>query len=136
MSVHGAVIVANSSKLKCSLAILRSEINIFNIKKRLLTLFFVLPEFKEKPLDSLPVSSLNFNSTFEKCRQREIRILSRPTPRNFLEEMASWTDNGVMWHFPINNEQGIEEKDVSSGGSSFAADFPLLFVFPILDRGK
>jgi hypothetical protein len=72
-----------------------------------------MTEFKEKPLDALPVSSLNFNSTFEECRQREIRILSRPTPRNFLEEMASWTDNGIMWHFPINNEQGIEEKDVS-----------------------
>ena len=27
--------------------------------------------------------------------------------------MVGWTDNGVLWHFPINNEQGVEEKDVS-----------------------
>lgn len=26
--------------------------------------------------------------------------------------MAQWTDNGIMWHFPINNEQGVEEKDM------------------------
>ena len=38
--------------------------------------------------------------------------MSTPTPRNFLETMIRWTDNGVLWHFPINNEQGIEEKDV------------------------
>ena len=50
--------------------------------------------------------------TWNKCKNRELKILSTPAPRNFLEEMAVKTDEGIMWKFPINNEQGIEDDKV------------------------
>ena len=40
------------------------------------------------------------------CRDRELDILSRPPPRNALDEMILQTKQGKLWHFPINNEQG------------------------------
>jgi len=42
------------------------------------------------------------------CAQRELRILSTPSPRNALEEMIAWTEQGKLWHFPIDNEQGLD----------------------------
>ena len=47
--------------------------------------------------------------TWTACKERERRILRTPLPKNFLEEMTTWTEKGVLWHFPIDNEQGIEE---------------------------
>ena len=51
-------------------------------------------------------------STWAKCEARELRILSTQRPRNMLEDMAVMTDRGILWHFPINNEQGIDESEV------------------------
>jgi len=45
------------------------------------------------------------------CAQRELRILSTPSPRNALEEMIVWTEKGKLWHFPIDNEQGLDYSD-------------------------
>ena len=50
---------------------------------------------------------------WNKCREREMKILSSPAPKNFLEEMAVKTDQGILWKFPINNEQGIEDDKVN-----------------------
>lgn len=50
--------------------------------------------------------------TWERCRKRELKILRTPPPRNFLEDMAIMTDQGVLWHFPIDNEQGVDPEDV------------------------
>lgn len=50
---------------------------------------------------------------WKKCREREMKILSSPAPKNFLEEMAVKTDQGILWKFPINNEQGIEDNKVN-----------------------
>ncbi len=36
---------------------------------------------------------------------RELRLLSTPAPRNALEEMILWTEQGKLWHFPVDNEQ-------------------------------
>ena len=44
--------------------------------------------------------------TWKACRDRELDILSRPPPRNALDEMILQTKQGKLWHFPINNEQG------------------------------
>ena len=32
--------------------------------------------------------------------------------RCMIEDMASMTEKGILWHFPINNEQGIDEDQV------------------------
>ena len=53
--------------------------------------------------------------TWMKCEERYLRLLSTPTPRNYLEEMVDMTEKGVMWQFPIDNEQGIDQDEVSEG---------------------
>ena len=44
--------------------------------------------------------------TWRACEQRELKILSTPSPRNRLEEMVLLTKQGKLWHFPVDNEQG------------------------------
>ena len=46
--------------------------------------------------------------------KREMNILKTQAPRNLLEDIAAMTEKGMVWHFPINNEQGIEEEEVNS----------------------
>ena len=50
---------------------------------------------------------------WNKCREREMKILSSSAPKNLLEEMAIKTEQGILWEFPINNEQGIDQDKVS-----------------------
>ena len=50
---------------------------------------------------------------WDKCQEREMKILSSSAPKNLLEEMAIKTDQGILWEFPINNEQGIDQDKVS-----------------------
>ena len=59
--------------------------------------------------ESVPMLELK---TWKKCRDREMKILSSPAPKNFLEEMAVKTEQGILWKFPIDNEQGIDENKV------------------------
>ena len=59
---------------------------------------------------------------WKKCQEREMKILSTPAPRNFLEEMAVKTERGILWNFPINNEQGIDETKVNNFGSDVLND--------------
>ena len=47
-------------------------------------------------------------ATWEECQEREDEILYMRRPRNLLEEMAEMTEKGILWQFPIDNEQGIE----------------------------
>lgn len=47
-------------------------------------------------------------STWRACVQRELRIMSTPSPRNALEEMILWTEQGRLWQFPVDNEQGLD----------------------------
>jgi len=46
--------------------------------------------------------------TWRACQERELRILSTPSPRNALEEMVLLTKKGKLWHFPVDNEQGLD----------------------------
>ncbi|CAN7988948.1 unnamed protein product [Ixodes hexagonus] len=48
--------------------------------------------------------------TWEKLKQRELRLLATPPPKNAYEEMILWTEQGKLWTFPINNEAGLEEE--------------------------
>ena len=45
-------------------------------------------------------------TTWRACNRRELEILSRPPPRNALEEMIVQTKEGKLWQFPVDNEQG------------------------------
>jgi len=48
---------------------------------------------------------------WRRCRERELRILSTPSPRNALEEMILWTEQEKLWQFPVDNEQGLDYSD-------------------------
>ena len=50
--------------------------------------------------------------TWQAISNREMGILTTQMPRNLIEDMASMTEKGILWHFPINNEQGIDEDQV------------------------
>jgi len=50
--------------------------------------------------------------TWERCEERYLRLMSTPTPRNYLEEMVDLTEKGIMWQFPIDNEQGIDHDEL------------------------
>jgi len=47
-------------------------------------------------------------STWRKCAQRELELLSTPSPRNAIEESILWTEQGKLWQFPIDNEQDLD----------------------------
>jgi hypothetical protein len=43
---------------------------------------------------------------WEKYEQDELTRISSIPPRNAFEEMIQWTKDGILWKFPIDNEQG------------------------------
>ena len=43
---------------------------------------------------------------------RELQILRTQPPRNLIEDMVTMTEKGILWHFPIDNEQGINANEV------------------------
>ncbi|XP_014473064.1 PREDICTED: 28S ribosomal protein S31, mitochondrial [Dinoponera quadriceps] len=42
--------------------------------------------------------------------QRELKALTTYSPANVFQEMILWTEQGKLWKFPIDNEQGMEEE--------------------------
>jgi len=50
-------------------------------------------------------------SFWRACHKRELSVLSTPPPRNALEEMILQTKQGKLWHFPVDNEQGLIYSD-------------------------
>lgn len=63
--------------------------------------------FEKGDFDSKPQPDVILQ-TWHACAERDIRILATLPPRNFLEDMARMTDRGELWHFPIDNEQGVD----------------------------
>ena len=43
---------------------------------------------------------------FDKLAAEESKRLTSLPPSNAFEEMMRWTDEGKLWNFPIDNEQG------------------------------
>lgn len=46
------------------------------------------------------------NSLWHKLAERELELFLERPPKNFFEEMIKLTDDGKMWKYPIDNEQG------------------------------
>ncbi|XP_014247506.1 28S ribosomal protein S31, mitochondrial [Cimex lectularius] len=74
--------------------------------------------FGAAPLNWFQVDNDNKNipvmSTWEKCKSRERKMAITHPPTNYWEQMMIWTERGILWKFPIDNEQGLdEEKKVS-----------------------
>lgn len=45
-------------------------------------------------------------SLWDIVHQEQLQALTRMPPINAFDEMIQWTQEGKLWHFPINNEQG------------------------------
>jgi small subunit ribosomal protein S31 len=45
-------------------------------------------------------------STWNVLQNRELKLLVIDTPQNIFQEIIEWTEKGMIWKFPINNEQG------------------------------
>ncbi|KAH0568147.1 28S ribosomal protein S31, mitochondrial [Cotesia glomerata] len=50
-------------------------------------------------------------STWSLLEKKEIKTMMINPPENIFEEMIQWTDKGLLWQFPINNEFGLEEEE-------------------------
>ena len=48
-------------------------------------------------------------NSWNTASSRELKILRAQPPRNLIEDMVAMTEKGILWHFPIDNEQGITE---------------------------
>ena len=44
--------------------------------------------------------------TWEVLYEKELKLLMTHPPANGFEQLIRWTQQGKLWHFPINNEQG------------------------------
>jgi len=54
--------------------------------------------------------SSNISPIWEKYEQDELTRISSIPPRNAFEEMIQWTKDGILWKFPIDNEQDLGPK--------------------------
>lgn len=48
--------------------------------------------------------------TWNFLEERELRLAVTHPPENYFQEMILWTQQGKVWKFPIDNEQGLEEE--------------------------
>lgn len=54
--------------------------------------------------------STDILQTWSKLQERELQLAVTHPPSNYFQKMALWTDQGKLWRFPIDNEQGLEEE--------------------------
>lgn len=47
---------------------------------------------------------------WESLKQRELTLATLQPPSNYFQKMILWTEQGKIWKFPINNEQGTHIK--------------------------
>lgn len=48
--------------------------------------------------------------TWNALHERELRMAVTHPPENYFQEMILWTQQGKVWKFPIDNEQGMEQE--------------------------
>ena len=63
--------------------------------------------FKKMEFDAEDTSPKlpNWERLFQK--ELELAVTHPPTHPNGFEQMIQWTRQGKLWHFPINNQQGL-----------------------------
>ncbi|KRT81089.1 hypothetical protein AMK59_5825, partial [Oryctes borbonicus] len=50
------------------------------------------------------------NKTWQKLYERDLKLAVTHPPANYFQQMILWTEQGKIWKFPIDNEQGMEEE--------------------------
>ncbi|XP_059051129.1 small ribosomal subunit protein mS31 [Achroia grisella] len=69
--------------------------------------------FSAEPLGIFKAKDTNFGTkldVWDSLKQRELTLATTQPPANYFQKMALWTEQGKVWKFPINNEQGLEEE--------------------------
>jgi small subunit ribosomal protein S31 len=51
--------------------------------------------------------------TWRALEERELKLLTSCPPANIFQEMILWTEQGKLWKFPIDNEQGFHKTYIS-----------------------
>lgn len=74
----------------------------FQSIEELLKLESPLKIFKQDQQESTESES----STWRTLEKIEILRATRFEPLNWFDQCIVWTEEGKLWHFPINNEQG------------------------------
>lgn len=49
--------------------------------------------------------------TWKRLGKQELKVITTKAPRNYFEKMIMWTEQGYVWHFPIDNEQGTQSQN-------------------------
>ncbi|XP_063985331.1 small ribosomal subunit protein mS31 [Diachasmimorpha longicaudata] len=63
--------------------------------------------------DGTAVSSKSWTTkldTWEALEKQTLKLMTTHPPENYFEEMIQWTQRGILWKFPIDNEIGMEEE--------------------------
>ncbi|XP_035452973.2 28S ribosomal protein S31, mitochondrial [Spodoptera frugiperda] len=69
--------------------------------------------FSGQPLGIFKAKEGNYGTTldvWENLKQRELTLATSQQPTNYFQKMILWTEQGKIWKFPIDNEQGLEEE--------------------------
>lgn len=87
--------------------------------------------FSSEPLDIFKNFEVNSNcptlSTWDRLLNKSLNLAVTQPPKNIYEQMIIWTEQGKLWKFPIDNEQGMDdEKKV------FFAEH--IFLEPLIDE--
>lgn len=65
-------------------------------------------------------------TVWNRCREHHVSLSVSQPPSNIWEQMIHWTDKGILWQLPVDNEQGLEEEK-----KTYFADH--VFLEPLLD---
>lgn len=71
---------------------------------------FKVPESQEQTTSDVQQEV----STWHHLEARELRLAVTHPPSNIFEEMIQWTEQGKLWLFPINNDQGLNRISMMS----------------------
>lgn len=65
--------------------------------------------------------------TWDKLYEKNLKMAVTHPPKNIYEQMIIWTEQGKLWKFPLNNEQGLENEN-----NVFFAEH--VFLEPLIDE--
>ncbi|XP_056649030.1 28S ribosomal protein S31, mitochondrial [Diorhabda sublineata] len=68
--------------------------------------------FGNQPLGIFTNKDLQDNEikTWQKLHKQDLKLAVTHPPSNYFQQMILWTEQGKLWKFPIDNEQGLEEE--------------------------
>lgn len=49
-------------------------------------------------------------ATWQRLQERELKLSIIHPPANYFQKMILWTEQGKLWQFPIDNEQGLDDE--------------------------